>query len=252
MIQGMYTAASGMLAVESRQDTIANNIANASTIGFRREAPVQLGFYQVFSETLQTPIHYNLEPAPAGGVKIVETYTKQDGGAFQNTENPLNVALRGPGYFVLDTPQGERYSRSGDFTIDIDGELATRNGNKVQSVSGQPIDVRGGEVNIDREGRVSVEGVPAGQIRLIEFASPERLNREGDSLYKASEEVLRQSAVAANTTMEQSTLEMSNVNLPAEMVQMMLGMRAYEANQRVIQGLDDTIGRLIEQVGMPS
>jgi len=252
MIQGLYAAASGMLAVEARQDTIANNIANASTVGYRREAPVQLGFYQVFSEILRRPVHFNLEPAPAGGVKLVETFTNALEGILQTTDNPLHMALRGPGYFAVDTPNGERYTRAGDFTVDADGPLATRDGYKVASTTGTPIDARGGVMNVDREGRVRIDGVAAGQIRIIEFETPERLLREGDNLYRASEEVLQRSAVATGTTVEHKQLELSNTSLPLEMTQLMLGLRAYEANQRVIQAIDGTVERLINQVGMPA
>ncbi len=251
MIQGLYTAAGGMLAVESRQFSIANNIANAATTGYKRQSPVQLGFYQVFSQSLRRPFHFDIEAAPAGGVKVVETYPDLNGGVLRTTENPLHVALQGPGFFVLDTPRGPRYTRAGDFTADQAGNLATQNGHVVQSVTGHSISVRGGTVIIDREGRVSVDGAPTGQIRVVEFDAPHRLMREGESLYAASDTAAVGMAAAANTIVEQNQLEMSNVNLPREMTMMLLGMRAYEANQRVIQAFDATMGRLIESVGMP-
>jgi flagellar basal-body rod protein FlgG len=171
-------------------------------------------------------------------------------GILRDTDNPFNVALEGPGFMVLDTPRGERYSRAGDFVVDAQGQLSTADGFKVQSVSGQPIDVRGGRVNIGRDGQVTVDGAEAGQLRLVEFEQPTRLVREGNNLFSASDELREKSAAAANTIVEQGSLEMSNVDLPREMIQMMLGMRAYEANQRVIQGIDASIGQLIEQVGM--
>ena len=250
MIQGLYTAAGGMIATENRQAVIANNIANASTPGYKTHSPVQLGFYQVFTGKLQRPFRFDTEAAPAGGVKIVETYPDMRTGILRDTDNPFNVALEGPGFLVLDTPRGERYSRAGDFVVDGQGQLSTADGFKVQSVSGQPIDVRGGRVNIGRDGQVTVDGAEAGQLRLVEFEQPTRLVREGSNLFSASDELREKSAAAANTIVEQGSLEMSNVDLPREMIQMMLGMRAYEANQRVIQGIDASIGQLIEQVGM--
>lgn len=250
MIQGLYTAAGGMLAVEDRQFSIANNIANAATTGYKRQSPVQLGFYEVFSAKMKRPFHFDAEAAPAGGVKVVETFPDLSGGVLRSTENPLHVALQGPGYFTVDTQNGPRYTRAGDFTTDHMGNLATQEGYPVQSLSGQPISVQGGTVNIDREGRVAVDGAPAGQIRVVEFEAPHRLIREGDSLYAASDQVA-QGMAAANTTVEHKQLEMSNVNLPREMTMMLLGLRAYEANQRVIQAFDSTMGRLIESVGMP-
>lgn len=250
MIQGLYTAAGGMLATESRQSVIANNIANVSTPGYKSQSPVQLGFYDVFSAKMRNSFHFEQAAAPAGGVKLVETYPDMSNGVMRTTDNPFNLALDGPGFLAVDTARGERYTRSGDFEVDAQGNLSTADGYKVQSVSGQPIDVRGGRVNIAQDGRVTVDGAEAGQIRMVEFEEPKRLTREGNNLYSASQEVQQKMAAATGTILQQGSLEMSNVNLPKEMVQMMLGMRAYEANQRVIQSVDTSIGQLIEQVGL--
>jgi flagellar basal-body rod protein FlgG len=252
MIQGLYAAASGMVALEERQSITANNIANASTPGFKRHQPVQLGFYQVFHQTMRHPLVHNLDAAPGGGAKIVESFPQLAGGVLRATDSPLHAAVQGPGFFVVDTPQGERFTRSGDFSIDMEGHLSTPTGFKVQGEGGGPIDVRGGTINIARDGGVTVDGIPAGRIRVVEFGAPERLLRAGDSLYAANEAVRAQMTGAGNSTVEQSRLEMSNVNLPQEMTSMLLGLRAYEANQRVIQTLDGTLGRLIDQVATPS
>jgi flagellar basal-body rod protein FlgF len=248
MIPGLYSAASGMVAEENRQAVISNNIANAATTGYKRQAPVSLGFYQMISQKARHPFHYQVEAAPGGGVKMVETYTNRAMGALRQTGNDLNVALSGPGYFAVDTPQGERFTRSGDFTLDIDGHLATQSGYKVRSTEGAPIDARGGDVRIGADGSVIVDEVHAGFIRMIEFEQPERLLREGQNLYRATEEVMEASMVAESSRMQQSFLEMSNVNLPHEMIQMIMGMRFYEANQKMIQTADATMGKLIEQV----
>lgn len=252
MISGLYTAASGMLSVESRQEAIANNIANAATPGYKRQQPVQLGFYELFAGKMLSPARFHSEAAPSGGVKVVETYPDLRDGMLQLTDNPLNLALQGPGYFVVDTPAGERYSRSGAFTIDAEGYLADASGNRVQSAGGQPIAVNGGPVNVGEDGSVSVNGEPVGRIRTVEFSDPKRLMREGNGLFLAPEELEAQRAEAADTRVTQGKLEMSNVQLPSEMVQLMMGARAYEANERMIATVDATLGRLIDQVGMPS
>lgn len=251
MIQGLYTAAAGMIAVEGRQDIIANNVANIGTPGYKRQEAVQLGFSQILNGQLRNPEHFNRIPAPAGGVKLVETFPHMDSAALRETDNPLHVGLAGPGFMVVDTPGGERFTRAGEFTIDVEGHLATPDGHKVQSVAGAPIDVRDGVVVIGREGGVTVDGVPAGQIRVVEFESPQRLMRQGDSLYAANEEVRARMIDAEETAVEQNQIEMSNVNVTLEMGKMMMGLRAYEANQRVIQTIDSTVGRMIEQIAMP-
>lgn len=249
MIKGIYSAASGMTALETRQATIANNIANASTPGFKSSHPVQLGFYDVFMRSPHNPFHYNVEAAPGGGVKIVETHPDLAAGPLRVTDNPLDVALIGPGYLAVETAQGERFTRHGGLGIDVDGHLATQEGHKVLSDTGAPLDVRGGVVNIASDGEVRVDGVPSGRLRIVEFEAPHRLQRQGAGLYAASEELA--ATPAAVTQVEQHALEMSNVNIASEMMRMIQGTRAYEANQRVIVTFDDTLGKLIDQVGMP-
>ncbi|MBI1319543.1 MAG: flagellar basal-body rod protein FlgF [Candidatus Hydrogenedens sp.] len=252
MIQGLYTAAGGMLAVEKRQEAIANNIANAATPGYKRAQPVQLGFYQVFQTAMRRPAWHRADTAPSGGVKLVDTYPSLQSGILQDTGNDMNLALQGPGFFVVDTPAGERYTRAGSFTIDPDGHLATGDGFKVQSASGQPLAIGSGSFNVGEDGTITVDGEPAGRIRMVEFAQPYRLQHEGGNLLRASQEVEQQRAESADTRLVQGRLEMSNVSLPQEMGGMMLGLRAYEANQRVITTIDETMGRLIDQVGMPT
>ena len=251
MIQGLYTAAGGMIANDVRQSTTANNIANASTVGFRKMEPVQMGFYKVFTGKVRTPTYFNAQPVPAGGTRVVETFTDLSQGTMRSAGDPLSLALEGPGYFVVDTPDGEAYTRSGNFTQSMDGRLITQNGFAVQSMEGQPIDVRGANVEINDRGEVAVDGTPAGRLRLVEFANPERLQRVGGSLYRASDEVAEQMAEGVDTRVMQHMLEGSNVNLPKEMIRLTLGMRAYEANQRVVSAIDGTMGRLIDQVAMP-
>ena len=252
MIQGLYAAATGMMSVQARQEVIANNIANAATTGYRRHQSVAIGFYQHFATAMRNPTHFSIRSAPGGGVKVVETFTDSAAGALRNTGNPMNMALQGPGFFVVNTPQGERFSRAGDFSISAEGNLVTSEGFDIIGTNGQPIAVGDGVVNVSRDGNVTVDGTPSGQIRLIEFETPERLIRQGDNLYFATDEVLEQSANASDTVIMHKHLELSNVKVSGELTQMMLGLRAYEANQRVIQALDTTLSRLIDQVGMPT
>jgi len=251
MIQGLYSAASGMVAIERRQATVANNIANASTIGFKRQNAVQEGFYSHFARQLRRPFHFDVVPGPGGGTAVVETFSDLRPGALSHTGNPLNLALRGPGYFAVDTPGGERFTRAGAFAIDADGQLATAEGYKVQNDGGGAIDVRGGPVTVGEDGTVYVDGVLTGRVRVLEFEEPHMLTREGQALYAASDAAMRRSARAANTTVAQEHLEMANVNLSREMVDMTLSLRAYGANQRVINAIDETLSRLIDQVGSP-
>lgn len=241
-----------MVAIEDRQAIIANNIANASTVGFRRQEAVQTGFHEVFSGKLVGAARFNQSKAPGGGVKIGETFSDTEAGPIVTTDDPLNVALRGPGFLAVDTPQGERFTRAGSFIVDGNGQLATPDGYKVQSSGGGPIELQAGNTVITEDGSIKVNDVTAGQLRLVEFEDPHMLTREGHSLYKASPEATQRSAAATGTTVAGKALEMSNVNLPKEMVSMIAALRAYAASQKVMTAADETMSKIIEQVGMPA
>jgi len=251
MNQGLYAAATGMVTIEGRHETIANNIANASTAGFKRQNAVQEGFYSYFTRALKRPFQFDMVAGPGGGARMFETYSDLAAGALGETGNPLNVALQGLGYLAVDTSRGERFTRAGTFTIDVDGNLATPDGHKVQNAEGGAIDVRGGQVQIAEDGAVRVDGAARGRVRVVEFQDPHMLSREGDTLLVASEDALKRSTQAADTRVVQGYLELSNVSLAREMIDMTLGLRAYGANQRVVNSVDETLSRLIEQVGMP-
>ncbi len=249
MIPGLYSAASGMMSLEARQDVIANNIANAATAGFKRQNPIVIGFDEIFSQKLVSPTLFDLQDAPGGGLKPLQTYTDLSQGVTVSNGNPHNVALNGPGYFSVTTPNGERFTRDGTFKVSAQGQLVTASGHTVSGQGGGPIDVSGGEFAISETGEVTVNGAPVGQLEIIEFAEPRGLQREGANLYFATDDVLASSAPAAETTLIPSAMELSNVKMPVEMAQMLLGLRAYSANQQVIDAMSQSMSRLIDQVG---
>lgn len=251
MIQGLYAAANGMMSVEDRQAVIANNIANSLTPGFKRQTPVQQGYYEVFLGETSSANRYNHETAPGGGAKIIATHTDFSNGIVSTTGNSLDAALIGPGFFVVDTPEGERFTRNGKFSVGQDGQLVTNHGFTVLGVGNAPIEVNGGAVEFDGDGQVLVNGEVRGQLRVVEFDDPQQLNRSGLSLLRASDAVLEQSAPAANTTVAGGALELANVQVPLEVSNMLLALRAYGANQKVITSIDETVSRLIDQVGAP-
>ncbi|MBI4558496.1 MAG: flagellar hook-basal body protein [Candidatus Hydrogenedentes bacterium] len=249
MIQGLYAAATGIMAVDHWQDVIANNIANASTPGFHRQRAVQKGFYELFLNELASPALWDQQKGPGGGIQTIETYSDHAPGPVITTGDPLNVALIGPGFLAVTTPQGDRFTRNGKFTIDDSGHLTTEDGFPLQSSGGGLITIEGGALEIDGTGAVLVDGTVVGQLRLVEFAEPHLLTRQGQTLYTASDTAAQ--TAAEDTRVVPKSLELSNVQLPREMVDMVLALRAYAANSRVITSYDDTLGQLINQVGMP-
>ncbi len=251
MQKSLYTAAVGMVAIEERQATIANNIANAATVGFRRQQPVQKGFYEVFTNTTRRPAWFDAQTAPGGGAQSVETFTDTSAGALTTTDDPLNVALSGPGFIAVSTPDGERFTRAGALTVDMNQQLVTPDGFPVLGQGSQPIAVKGTSIQIASDGTVNVDNQAVSKLRIVEFEDPHMLERQGQSLYRASDAALKRSADASATTVHSKMLEMSNVNMPKEMVSMILALRVYAANQKVINTAEDTMTRLIEQVGAP-
>jgi flagellar basal-body rod protein FlgF len=247
----MFSAANGMRTLEERQAVLANNVANASTPGFRRQHCIPKGFHTLYLDKRGTVARYDRNAAPGGGTKDIATFTDATAGPIQKTGNPLDLALIGPGFFVVDTGQGEQFTRNGRFSIDSGGMLINEHGHRLQSAAGGPLEVRGGPVGIGPDGAVRVGGQPVGQLRLVEFEDIHMLARQGDSLWLGSPESQRRSAAAANTRIESEAIEGANVQLPLEIASMTIALRAYQANQLVITATDDTVGKLIDQVGMP-
>jgi flagellar basal-body rod protein FlgF len=248
---GLYAAAHGMRAIEMRQEVIANNLANVSTPGFRRQEGVVEGFYEIFLGARGTVNRYDARTAPGGGLKMVETFTDKANGPIVTTGAKLDVALEGPGFFAVDTPLGERYTRAGNFSLDVAGNLVTVDGHFVRDANGGVLTIGDGEPLFRGDGTVLVDGAPIGQLRIVEFDDPHMLQRQGDSLYFASDAALARSGLAEATRVMGRSLEQANTQVAAEMIKMTLGARMYTANQRVINAIDDTMGLVIQQVGTP-
>jgi flagellar basal-body rod protein FlgG len=236
-----------MMAVEDRQAVIANNIANSTTPGFKRQVAVQKGFDLVFESTRIGAARFKDVIAPGGGLKVSETFSGLENGIISNTGNALDVALIGPGYFKVNAGNETMYTRAGRFSVGESGLLVTQHGYPVLDANDEPIDITNGIVTFDATGNVIVNDVPVAELGIVDFADPHALSREGYSLYRNSG--LTTIIPAENTTVAPQSLEASNVQLPIEMTNMMMALRAYAANQQVISSVSETTSRLIDQVG---
>jgi flagellar basal-body rod protein FlgG len=157
----------------------------------------------------------------------------------------LDVALIGPGFFAISTPEGNRYTRDGRFTINPSGLLATLDGNLVRGENG-PIYVGSGEVLFTETGEVMVDGHVVDKLLMVEFNDRTGLVRRGANLFEATPEAgdpFRFRAVVAP-----GVIELANVNVVREMVNLINVQRAYEANQKVVQAFDETLGKIINEV----
>ncbi|GAW31229.1 flagellar basal-body rod protein FlgF [Carboxydocella sp. JDF658] len=252
MIRGLYTAASGMVAQQKRMDTIANNMANVNTAGFKRDETVVEAFPQLLLSRLNDPgipgaAKGEIRPLVGGlgtGARLQAVLPIFTQGPLRQTEAPLDVAIAGDGFFVVQTPAGEAYTRNGAFQLDEQGYLVTSAGYRVLGQGG-PIRVQpGSKVVIDEQGQVTANGQPVGKLRVVAFANPQALQKLGDSLFQGTG-----ATPLAEPVLRPGFLEQSNVNPVLEMVNMLTAMRTYEAGQKTIQAEDQLLEKAVNEVG---
>jgi len=241
MLKGIYDAASGLLPQITRLDTVANNLANANTAGFKRE----LVFAQEFTQAQQRALG---KQADWEKVKISGVVTDFAQGPLERTGNPLDMAIEGDAFFVVRTPNGEMYTRDGNFTLSAEGVLISGSGYPVLSETGE-ITVNGVEFIADEKGRLTVDGKPVGTLELVTFPQPYPLQREANGLYAQPADAPAPTR-AENFTLVQGAVEGANVNLISEMVEMIESYRHFETGQRIVQIQDESLGKAINQLGM--
>jgi flagellar basal-body rod protein FlgF len=242
MDQGIYTAAAGAMAMEERLSIIANNLANVNTAGFKKDAIS----YQDFQKVLDTSMLYSgqFKEKPVD-VVLGKQYVDGTQGGFQETGNPLDVAIVGEGFFAVSTPSGIRYTRAGNFTISDDGTLVTQQGYQVQGQGGE-IAVGNGRVTIDEGGAIMVNGVQADKLQVVSIKN-EGLQRQGNSLYTTKAGFSPEDVTSPEV--RQGVIEMSNVEAVTEMVGLITTQRAYEAFQKVMKTVTDTYSQSMRNVG---
>jgi len=257
MIRALYTAATGMEAQQVNIDTIANNIANVNTTGFK----------QARAE-FQDLLYQNIRPAgtsasnsteyPVGlqiglGTRPVATARNNRQGDFQQTGNPLDLVIEGKGFFQVRLPSGETaYTRAGTFHVSKDGAVVTADGDPLEPQITIPADAQ--EIVIGSDGTVSVTQAgqttaqQVGTIQLASFQNAAGLNAVGRNLLMATS--ASGDAITGNAgenglgRINQGFLEQSNVNVVEEMVGMIIAQRAYEVNSRAIRVADDMLSQI--------
>jgi flagellar basal-body rod protein FlgF len=226
MQRGLYIAASGMVSEQVRQDLIANDLANAATPGYKADRATQRGFQEVLLQNTQTgrPVG-----ALGAGVEIDRQATDWRPQPARRTEEPLDFAIAGEGFFAVQTAQGVRYTRNGRFSATGDGMLVTAQGDPVLGRNGAPLRVGAGGT------------VPPGALNVVLLANP---RKAGEGL------VVGQPAGQAPAGVVRSgELEGSGADPARAMVDMIASLRAFEAGQRVIRTIDDTLGKAVNEVG---
>jgi flagellar basal-body rod protein FlgF len=234
---GMTHAAAALRNLELRQDVLANNLANVSTPGFKGE--------QVFAEMLGG------DQAP-----IVRSRTDFRSGAITSTGAPLDLAMSGTGFFVVDTPNGERLTRGGSLQLDDARRLVTADGHQVLGEDDEKGGTRGPvmipanarDVQINRSGAVIVDGVQIARLRC-ESASSDVMHEAG-GLFRAAESPAR--IPIEDRTIRQGAIEESNVGSLESMVDLISVQRAYSSVQKVMTTIDSALGIAASEIGKPA
>ncbi len=239
MDAGIFSAVSGSLAAQTRLDALANNLANANTVGFKAERVLQRA--ERAGDVAPAP---NTVPTPVTR-EHVETDFSQ--GSINRSGNPLDVAIAGEGFFVVQTDRGERLTRSGDFSIDSAGYLATTDGSRVQGTSGD-ISIPKGPVVFGTDGSVRAGDQHVGQLRIVTVADPTQLTRESGTRFAAGDQALTDAA-PGSVQIVQGATESANLSPVQGLVSLIETVRGFETYMQAAQRLDQMTSKAITDVG---
>ena len=249
MDKGTYAAASAGLLSLRKLEIVNNNLANASTVGFKRQ--ILVSHEQDFNETLASAIggapFAKADHDRVSGVTDIRSETDFSPGPIKSTGNPLDVALRNPkDFFVINTPQGPQYTRAGNFTLNAASELSTVDGFQV-SGDGGAITLNGPNALITESGAVFVRGNRVGSLQVVRVEDSQSLERVGYTRFKLKDGVPAPVAVPAEVITK--SVEEANVSVISSMVDLIAAQRGFEAYTKSAQTIDQLNQTAIGQVG---
>ncbi len=222
MENSLYIAVSYQSALQNQMDTIANNLANVSTPGFKNE---QILFQEYLAQAVAAD-----DVSFVQDIGVARDFRE---GAFSKTSNPLDVAVSGRGWLEVDTPNGMRYTRNGHMAMSAEGRLVTTAGNPVLDENDRPITVPPGSdsITISADGTVSADRQAVGRLKLVQFDNEQLLRAEGDSLYRTD----APPAPASGARVVQGMIEESNTRPIVEITNMISALREFQAAQQIIE-----------------
>ncbi|MES2963564.1 MAG: flagellar basal-body rod protein FlgF [Bdellovibrionota bacterium] len=265
MSKGIFTAVSGAVAQSQKLDTIANNLANANTPGFKRDAQVfkeYLTAYEKEQTTITVPrvpasieSFYDTQGGDKSYVDVAGTHTDFSQGTIKQTGNKLDVALESDGFFEVGTPEGVRLTRVGSFSVDSEGRLVTkagfpilRDGGLDSPAAGREIRLQSANVNIASNGEIFDGDQSVGRLSIVNVANKDALKKVGQNMFSLKENMDAQRSIATEAKVSQGSLEGSNVNIVREMTDMISATRTFESTQRAIQAYDSMAGKVVNDV----
>jgi len=238
-------------------EVTANNIANVSTDGYKRDRIAMRSFGDLLMERIEaepeTPIRQQLAPPligemNLGGPAAESGYIDFSPGNPRSTGNPLDLFIDGPGFFVVETPRGERYARAGSFQLDDEGRIVNQSGHAVMGLNNQPIRVNPvSEIRINQGGEIIQDGLPVGSLRIVEFIDMSVLEKQGETLFRSTDP--NPPFPAQNSRIEQGMVEGSNVDPINSLVRLIEAQRAYEAAARAVDMFNQSLTRVSGELG---
>jgi flagellar basal-body rod protein FlgF len=257
MIRGLYTAVTGLITGEAKQSVVTNNLANANTTGFKSDNMSIKKFDDVLLQNYDKLVNGVNTRSTLGtlsmGSEINDLNTYFTQGVIQTTDKSTDFAIEGSGFFTVQRDNGidskNYYTRSGDFHVDGSGYLVTDSGDKVlckNKLTNEigPLFVGDGKLESDNYGNISVNGNNSYKLNTVDFEDYKSMKKIGDNLFEAENPIQNGTIIV-----RQNALEKSNVNVTNEIVNMMTIMRNFESNQKVIQAIDETLGKAVNDVG---
>ena len=250
MMEGLYIAASGGTKQLKKLDILSNNIANINTQGFKRDMLIYEEMRPPFQQILMKGSDtknlnsFHGSNLAVSYVQVTQSLTDFKQGSLIKTDNPLDVAIEGKGFFIINTPNGDRYTRNGNFHLDGTGQLVDRRGNNIVTRNEEPIlipfDTK--QISIDQDGSIfggtELDQDPLGQLKIVNFNNLRELVKEGEGFYKISNPSVKEILVNDAKVLQGFT-ENSNANTIHEMTQMIETVRQLEAYQKIIQSIDE-------------
>lgn len=273
-LKGVYTALSGAIAQTLKMDTIANNIANVNTTGFKKDQQTfseYLTAMEKEQDVMKVPrmpasieSFYDLNGGDKAFVDAAGTYTNFEQGSLKSTGGKLDVAIEGAGFFEVGTPNGVKLTRAGNFTVDGNGQLVTKDGYPVlmeaaegadglvagDNIEGRTVRISGtSSINISDGGEVFEGETKIGKLSVVNAANTDALQKIGNNYYTLKENMNAEISSIKAPSLKQGFLETSNVNIINEMTDMIMAQRVFEGTQKAISAYDNMSDKLINQVG---
>jgi flagellar basal-body rod protein FlgG len=239
---------SGTMAREMKLEILSNNMANINTVGFKEDRVFQIPTTPVTEWDNKAGAAQKAFSLNNLSVLPISTFTNFEQGHLKETGNALDVALDGDGFFSIQTPGGIQYTRKGNFVLNSNGALVTQEGYRVLGKGGSEIQISGQSVVVDPSGAIHVDGIEVDSFNIVDFSNKKGLQKNGNSLYSPIDPD-DQGLPAEKTLVQQGFIEGSNVDSIKIMTEMIEVIRGYESYQKVLQAMNETNSKSVNELG---